>query len=43
MNDAVVPLSSQQGGLGGVNFTEYIHFHIPGIPGVQRGITDGAT
>lgn len=42
MNDAVVPLSSQQGGLGGVNFTEYIHFHIPGIPGVQRGITDGA-
>jgi len=42
MNDAVVPLSSQQGGLGGFNFTEYIHFHIPGIPGVQRGITDGA-
>ena len=42
MNDAVVPLSSQQGGLGGVNFTEYIHFHIPGIPGIQRGITDGS-
>ena len=41
-NDAVVPLSSQQGGLSGVNFTEYIHFHIPGIPGVQRGITDGS-
>jgi pimeloyl-ACP methyl ester carboxylesterase len=40
-NDAVVPLSSQQGGLGGTNFTAYIHFHIPGIPGVQRGITDG--
>jgi Bacterial Ig-like domain (group 2) len=42
MNDAVVPLSSEQGGLSGINFTEYIHFHIPGIPGVQRGITDGA-
>jgi len=42
MNDAVVPLSSQQGGLGGINFTQYIHFHIPGIPGVQRGITDGS-
>jgi pimeloyl-ACP methyl ester carboxylesterase len=40
-NDAVVPLSSQQGGLGGINYTAYIHFHIPGIPGVQRGITDG--
>ncbi len=41
MNDAVVPLSSQQGGLAGINFPAYIHFHIPGIPGVQRGITDG--
>jgi pimeloyl-ACP methyl ester carboxylesterase len=41
MNDAVVPLSSEQGGLGGFNFGEFIHFHIPGIPGVQRGITDG--
>ena len=40
-NDAVVPLSSQRGGLTGTNFTNYIHFHIPGIPGVQRGITDG--
>lgn len=41
-NDAVVSLTSQQGGLGGINFNDYIHFHIPGIPGVQRGITDGA-
>jgi pimeloyl-ACP methyl ester carboxylesterase len=40
-NDAVVPLSSQQGGLAGIDFPAYIHFHIPGIPGVQRGITDG--
>ena len=40
-NDAVVALSSQQGGLAGTNFNEYIHFHIPGIPGVQRGVTDG--
>ncbi len=42
MNDAVVPLSSQQGGLGGVNFTDFIHFHIPPIPFVQRGVTDGS-
>lgn len=41
-NDAVVSRSSQQGGLAGIDFAEYIHFHIPGIPGVQRGITDGA-
>lgn len=41
-NDAVVSLSSQQGGLAGINFAEYIHFHIPAIPFVQRGITDGA-
>ena len=40
-NDAVVSLTSQQGGLGGINFNDYIHFHIPGIPGVRRGITDG--
>lgn len=40
-NDAVVSLTSQQGGLGGINFNDYIHFHIPGIPFVQRGITDG--
>ena len=41
-NDAVVSQSSQQGGLAGINFNEYIHFHIPSIPFVQRGITDGA-
>lgn len=40
-NDAVVSLTSQLGGLTGINFNDYIHFHIPGIPGVQRGITDG--
>ena len=41
MNDAVVGLSSEKGGLAGVNFMAYIHFHIPAIPFVQRGITDG--
>lgn len=41
-NDAVVSLVSQQGGLTGANYPAYIHFHIPGIPGVQRGITDGS-
>lgn len=41
-NDAVVALSSQRGGLPGINFPAYIHFHVPGIPFVQRGITDGA-
>jgi pimeloyl-ACP methyl ester carboxylesterase len=41
-NDAVVTRSSQQGGLAGINYNNYIHFHIPGIPGVQRGITDGS-
>ena len=41
-NDAVVSRSSQQGGLAGINFTDYIHFHVPGIPGVQRGVTDGS-
>ena len=41
-NDAVVPLSSQAGGIAGLNFPAYVHFHIPGIPGVQRGVTDGA-
>ncbi len=40
MNDAVVPLSSQQGGLSGtVNYPD-LHMHIPAIPGVTRGITD---
>jgi pimeloyl-ACP methyl ester carboxylesterase len=41
MNDAVVPLSSQQGGIGStVNFPNDLHMHIPGIPMVQQGITD---
>lgn len=42
MNDAVVALSSQQGGLAGLDHEAYIHFHIPPIPFVQRGITDGS-
>lgn len=41
-NDAVVGLSSEQGGVAGINFPAYIHFHIPPIPFVQRGITDGS-
>jgi hypothetical protein len=41
LNDAVVTQSSQRGGLAGIDYSAYIHFHIPGIPGVQRGITDG--
>jgi pimeloyl-ACP methyl ester carboxylesterase len=41
MNDAVVPLSSQQGKMTGtVNFPNDLHMHIPGIPFVTRGITD---
>lgn len=40
-NDAVVSLTSQRGGLAGIDFPAYLHFHIPGIPGVTRGITDG--
>ena len=38
----MVALSSQRGGLAGINFNAYLHFHIPAIPGVTRGITDGA-
>jgi pimeloyl-ACP methyl ester carboxylesterase len=40
-NDAVVSLTSQGGGLAGTNYPAYLHFHIPGIPGVTRGVTDG--
>ena len=40
MNDAVVPLSSQQGGLTGTTSFPDLHMHIPSIPGVTRGITD---
>jgi len=43
MNDAVVPLSSQQGGLTGTISYPDLHMHIPAIPGVTRGITDDTT
>jgi hypothetical protein len=42
-NDAVVPLSSQQGGIGTtMNFNNDIHFHVPCGPLIQCGITDDA-
>ncbi len=45
MNDAVVPLPSQQGGLGGVDGGNLLHFalhdSIPDwVPGIHRGVTD---
>jgi pimeloyl-ACP methyl ester carboxylesterase len=40
MNDAVVPLSSQQGKISTTTSFNDLHMHIPGIPGVTRGITD---
>ena len=40
-NDAIVSLSSQQGGLVGTSFSDYLHFHV-WLPGVQRGVTDYA-
>jgi pimeloyl-ACP methyl ester carboxylesterase len=39
-NDAVVPLSSEQGGIGGINFPQYIHFVT--ARGLQTGVTAGS-